>query len=385
MRIRLRSIKSDLIFTRFMRTSDKNLCAVLLATVLMTWMVGCASDGSGGGSGSKNSSASSAKSAQGSRTRSGIADGEYYASNWLASRGYDPIDPALLPGNDAPIVRDSRGAPLGGGNAQANPQVAAAGTLPAAPMLRTSIPSGPVPPLPTEMQQQQAAGVWALVLATFTEGDTVAAAQRMISETARIAPQVQGLRVHPAGRGSMVVYGEYAGRDDKKVQEDRTWLRSITYENRPVFPRIALTHLDLRPLQADLHPYDLHMARREYPRVRPLYTLDIAVWDHFDTAELSYDEIRRAAERYARQLRNQGYEAYFYHDDVAKRSMVTVGLFDRRAINEVSGLYNDAVEELIRRFPIRLANGEPMFEFRDRFRPQLGVKPQTPVLGEVPD
>lgn len=370
-----------------LHVSDKTRLAALVIAVFSMVVAGCASNGSGGSSNSKNSSASKGGGKEGSRTRNNISDGEYYSANWLNARGYDKIDPALLPQKNAPIVRSSRGVPLGGGAASggSNPPTDDAGSLPPPAAMGAAAVDGPVPPLPSEVAAQPSAGVWSLVLATFTEGDTTEAAKRMIAETARIAPDVRNMRVHPTARGVMVVYGEYASREDKKAQDDRTWLKSIKYENRPVFPRIALTHLDLRPLQADLHPYDLHMARRNHEKVHPLYTLDIAVWDDFDSGKLQYEDIRSAAERYARQLRGQGFEAYFFHDDVAKRSQVTVGLFDKRAINEISGLYNDAVMELIKTFPQRLANGEPQFDYADRFRPEMGTKPLTPVLVEVPD
>ena len=347
-----------------------------MSAVLALSLAGCASDGS--------SAAGGSKSQPGAKTSTNIADGDYYSSAWLSAKGYDKIDPALLAERQTPVVRSSHGVPLGAGDNKPA-KVDEPSALPPPAPIGSGAGAGPVPPLPSELAEQRAAGVWSLVLATFTDGNTVEAAQRMISETAKVAPDVQNLRVHPTSKGSMVVYGEYPGRDDAKAAEDRRWLKSIKYQNRPVFSSVMLAHLDLRPLQADLHPYDLHMARREHPKIKPLYTLDIAVWDDFDSGKLSYDEIRRSAERYARQLRNQGYEAYFYHDDVAKRSMVTVGLFDHRAINETSGLYTDMVIELASHFPQRLANGEPQFDYADRFRPEMGVKPLTPVLVLVPD
>jgi hypothetical protein len=70
-----------------------------------------------------------------------------------------------------------------------------------------------------------------------------------------------------------------------------------------------------------------------------------------------------------------------------------VGLFDRTAINSTSGLYSSEVTELIRkRFPQRLVNGEPMFEYEKPFenkrakdKDKIKTKPQTPVLALVPD
>jgi hypothetical protein len=156
---------------------------------------------------------------------------------------------------------------------------------------------------------------------------------------------------------------------------------------------VILTNLDLRPLKGELHAYDLLSARKAHPKVNPLYTLDIAIWDDFDSNEMTWAEIKRKAEAYAMQLRQEGYEAYFYHDAPNERSTVTVGLFDRTAINSTSGLYSSEVTELIRkRFPQRLVNGEPMFEYEKPFenkrakdKDKIKTKPQTPVLALVPD
>jgi hypothetical protein len=233
---------------------------------------------------------------------------------------------------------------------------------------------------------------WSLVVATFTEGDHSSAAQRMIAESRTFAPQVQGLRVHPTAKGSMVVYGHYAGRDDDQARNDIAWLKSIKYQNQPVFRRVIITQLDLRPLSGELSPHDLLSARRKHPKVNPLYTLDVAIWDDFDSGQMTYEQIRRKAEAYAMQLRQQGHDAYFYHDNRNERSTVTVGLFDRTAIDSRSGLYSSAVKELIAKFPQRLVNGEPMFEYetpyenkRAKDARKIKLKPQTPVLALVPD
>jgi hypothetical protein len=229
------------------------------------------------------------------------------------------------------------------------------------------------------------------VLGTFTDANHQSAAQNMISELRSIAPSVRGLRVHPTAKGSMVVYGAYPSREDESARRDIERLKAIKYQNRQVFPRVILTYLDLRPLQGELNPNDLRAAREAHPKVNPLYTLDVAMWDDFGSGQMKYEEIRRKAEAYATQLRLLGYDAYFYHDDVNQRSLVTVGLFDRTAINSTSGLYTSNVTDLIRRsFPQRLVNGEPMFEYQDTYankrkEDNVKLKPQTPVLVLVPD
>jgi hypothetical protein len=361
---------------------------------------GCASDGAKGSGSSKKSQASAATSKSGSRTRGNIADGDYYATGWVNAGASDSAEDAAMyapmPAETAPRVRNSRGVPLGASEGDARSGGAAASNSNASAGAMSSLPEpaglgsrsnapGDVPPMPSTVRAGADLGYWTLVVQTFTEGDTTAAAQRMISEMKTIAPEVQNLGVHPSNNGAMVVFGRYSSREDPKAAEDKAWLKTVKYQGRPVFPRVSLTHLDLRPLQTDLHPYDLNMARREHPKVNPLYTLEVAVWDDLGSGKLPYDEIQRKAEAYVMQLRVAGYEAYFYHDDVAKRSMVTVSLFDKTAINDISGLYSDAVTALMKRFPARLVNGEPMGELIDRFRPEAGIKPQSPALVLVPD
>ncbi|MCI0364305.1 MAG: hypothetical protein L0219_10510 [Phycisphaerales bacterium] len=226
--------------------------------------------------------------------------------------------------------------------------------------------------------------IWTLVLATFTDANHVTDAQNMLAQLPVVAREVVGARIHTSAKGSMVIYGQYSGRDDEAAKADIERLKRITHQNRQVFSRVILTHLDLRLVQAQLHPHDLLSARRLHPKVDPLYTLDVAIWDDFDSGKISYDQIRRSAESYAAQLRAKGFEAYFYHDDANTRSIVTVGLFDRRAIHPTSGLYSQEVVDLISQFPARLANGEPVYEFKDKYRPKDGTKPQTPVLVLVP-
>lgn len=230
---------------------------------------------------------------------------------------------------------------------------------------------------------QQPHSTWSLVLGTFTGQNHRAAAEQMVQQLPVIAPQVRGARVHTTSKGSMVVYGHYTGRDDPQAEADQERFKAIEYQGRPVFNRVILARLDLRAQQGELHPYDLLSARKAHPNVNPLYTLDVALWDDFGSGQLSYDEIRRRAEEDAARLRRQGFEAYFYHDDVNKRSVVTVGLFDRRAIHPTSGLYSSEVTDLIKRhFPQRLVNGEPLL-VGTRGNPN-NARPQQPVLVLVP-
>lgn len=230
---------------------------------------------------------------------------------------------------------------------------------------------------------------WAVLLLTFTQGDHALAAQRAMAQFSTIAPQLRGARVHTTTKGSMVVYGSFASPDDPAAKSALDQVKQITHRGRSVFPRAILTQIDLRPPNAPRHPHDLRSARQRFPKVEPLYTLDVAIWVAADAPDqrsgaLTYDECRRRAQAYAQQLRAQGLEAFFYHDDALQQSTATVGLFDRRAIDAKSGFYSSEVLELIRRHPVRLFNGEPLQVYKDPKLKTLGTQPQEPKLALVP-
>ena len=118
--------------------------------------------------------------------------------------------------------------------------------------------------------------------------------------------------------------------------------------------------------------------------MRTLYTVDIAVWSTFGDASVDYEEMKRLAEAYAAQLRTQGYAAYFFHNEASETSDVTVGIFGIDAYDAQSGIYSAGVREVLRQFPARLNNGQPLQVPIDRFHPERGMRPQTPALVELP-
>jgi hypothetical protein len=187
----------------------------------------------------------------------------------------------------------------------------------------------------------------------------------------------------------MVVVGSYLGRDDPAARTDQERIKAITYQGRQVFNRVLLTRIDLRLAKGQLHPNDLLSARREHPKVDPLYTLDVAIWIANNDPKagqdrLTFDQVKKKAEAYAAELRLRGELAFFYHDPEKQQSMATVGLFDHRAIHPVSRLHSEEVEATLKRHPVRLANGEPLMEFKNPKKPRQGTRPQVPKLVLVP-
>ena len=235
---------------------------------------------------------------------------------------------------------------------------------------------------------------YALVLGTFADDNHEMAAAKMVENLRTVAPQINGARVHTTASGSLVIFGRYADREDPAAKSDEEKLKQIKFRNQPVFKRIIITKIDTPNSGSQLNPFDLRAARQKHPNVDPLYTLDIAVWIANEDPKaprderLAFEDAKKQAEKYVSELRAQGFEAYFFHELNGKRSSVTVGLFDRRAMNEVSKLYSPEVTALLKKFPVRTANGAPVHEWAykpvDQRRGKAVTVPQAPVLVLVP-
>jgi hypothetical protein len=203
---------------------------------------------------------------------------------------------------------------------------------------------------------------WTILLGSYTNEGHQSAAANMVRSCATIDARLGAARVHTTSSGSMVIYGAWDDPQAPAAQAALDWIKSIRLRDRPVFPRAMLTRINVRYAQKQFRAGELMSVRLRYPRVDPLYTLQVAVWSDFGSGRLSLEEIRRRAEAYARELRARGYDAFFYHDDDQRLSMVTVGLFDHTAIDPESGLYSEEVERLLTEFPEHLVNGEPLYE-----------------------
>lgn len=226
---------------------------------------------------------------------------------------------------------------------------------------------------------------WTLLLGTYTDEGHQAAAANMVRSCATIDARLGAARVHTTSKGSMVIYGAWDDPQSPAAQSALAWIKGIELRERPVFPRAMLTRINIRHAQGQFRPAELMSVRLRYPRIDPLYTLQVAVWGDFGSGQLSLEEIRRLAETYTRELRGRGYETYFHHDDDQRLSMVTVGLFDHTAVDPESGLYSEEVERVLKEFPEHLVNGEPLFEPTGSRRPDLRRRVQKPRLVLVPE
>jgi len=228
------------------------------------------------------------------------------------------------------------------------------------------------------------AGQWAIVLFTFTGLNHAMDAAGAAARLRTIGPDFASVRAHTDDKGSMILFGSYASGEDPAAQTDLARLRAVPgRDGRRLFPRVMLSYIE--PPQTTLSPLDLRSVRRMYGPDRVLYTLDIAVWITDDDAKVRYEDLKAQAEAYARQLRNQGFEAYFHHNERARISNVTIGLFGANAVDPPTGILSAEVQAVASDFPARLNNGQPLLLAIDRFRPERGMRPQGPILVEVPE
>ena len=196
---------------------------------------------------------------------------------------------------------------------------------------------------------------WSLVLATVTGPSHQLQAQSICQDMKREFPQLQGAFVKSNNRGSTVWIGRFPGPKDPALLQTRKQLSALNRNGQPVFRSMISSVL---PDERAIGKMDLRQARLMYPKVNPLYTLQVACWGTFGGNQISWTEVQRKAEDYASVLRRQGHEAWYHHDDVSKLSVVTVGVFDRRAYNAQSTLFSPEVEMLRREFPQHMINGE---------------------------
>ncbi|HWB18762.1 MAG TPA: hypothetical protein VG711_00555 [Phycisphaerales bacterium] len=228
------------------------------------------------------------------------------------------------------------------------------------------------------------ARTWGIVLQTFTGDDSQYAAANVKRQLPVVAPELANAQVKTTQVGSMLVWGAYTGPDDPHARQDLKNIKSLTSKNRPIFPHAMLAKVVDPNMTADPSTFNLMTARKKYPKVDPLYTLQVAIWTTDDMSANALKRIQNEANDYTRELRTKKFEAYVYHDTDKRMSTVTVGVFGANAIDAQSGLYSDEVEALLKKFPENLVNGLPLEEYKNPKHPELGTQVQKPKLVLVP-
>ncbi len=232
--------------------------------------------------------------------------------------------------------------------------------------------------------------VWSILLRSVATETHQTDAREIQAVFAQAAPQLRSMWINSNDKGSMVLYGRFAGVDDPAAQEALRGVKNLEVINNgartaPFFAAMLVKIESAGDgLAQNFHPHDLRTVRRAHPRVDPLYTLQLAAWVGPEEDDNQWNQYRRQAEQYAGQLRTQGHEAWFYHDDTARISSVTIGTFDRRVINQASGLPSLELTQLYDQFPRHLVNGEELLVLENPRDPDSRRIPQAPMLVEVP-
>jgi len=252
--------------------------------------------------------------------------------------------------------------------------------IPGAPAGERSKPAKPGEPASAQPGQ----GRWGVVLATFGDDGHEKVAAMARDRFAQAYPELAEAYVRSTARGSVVMVGQFTGPQDPAAKTALEKVKELSPDGRArPFARVYLSRVQTSSEPSG--PLDLANARRRFPKVNPLFTVQVAMWSDFDSGTLPMEEIRSKAEAHARMLRMKGEEAYVRHDEDKRTSIVTIGAFDSTAYDPRSTLFSPPVERIFREFPFMLVNGEELLQ-----PPQKGAPPGTPataqpaVLIEIP-
>lgn len=244
---------------------------------------------------------------------------------------------------------------------QSSPPSRAAPATPAIPDLEAegrrvfSTPGGSSdsPPLPGETG-------WAIVLETFKGADAVAKAQQRLPEVSTLLRR-SDVSIRTRDSGSAIVLGSYPSADASDAQRDLQSVRAFEIAQpgggaagglkaKPYEGAfLAAPTVNDRGLMPE---YDLITLRRKLG-TQSAYTVQIGVYDTPDKPE----EAKRAAEKAAKVLRDAGEKAFYYHGP--RRSVVTIGLFTARDVDEKTGRpRNPEIARVRKDYPLNLLNGQ---------------------------
>jgi hypothetical protein len=198
-------------------------------------------------------------------------------------------------------------------------------------------------------------GRWSLMLVTVGGNNHPMQAQAIRGEIIRTFPELHATFVRSSSKGSTIWYGRFKSAIEPAAKQTRERIKALQRNGQPAFPRAFFSVL---PDDSPIGDRDIRRLRSMYPGVNPLYSLQIACWGTFGGDQITWDEVRRAAEAKVAALRARGFDAWYHHDPVTELSVVTVGVFDSRAYDGRSTLFSPEVESLLKDFPIHLINGE---------------------------
>ncbi len=165
------------------------------------------------------------------------------------------------------------------------------------------------------------------------------------------------VRVHHTLEASTIYYGRYFRRIDRekglrpipdKLRDELAMIQELVDDHGR---RVFIAARMVREPLPDVGPPEWNLENTD-----GVYTLQVAAFE----STPGQPDYKRAAARYAAQLRKKGYEAYYHHGESA--SVVTVGTFNRNAVITRDGRpdYSQAVRALQQKetFIYNLTNGD---------------------------
>lgn len=229
------------------------------------------------------------------------------------------------------------------------------------------------------------ASVWAVVLATFSEEGHQQIAKAARDRLAESYPSLKDCFVRSTERGSVVMFGQFAGPRDEQARATLESVKALSPDGRArPFVKAYLTRVPGTGGPAS--PFDLiAAAKRKMPGVHPTFTFQVAMWGDFDSNTFTQEQLEAKADAHCRSLRARGLEAFVHSDPDKRLAIVTVGVFDSSAYDPRSTLFSAPVEKLFKQFPTMLVNGDELLIPPPKGSP-AGTAPtrQTCVLIEVP-
>lgn len=225
---------------------------------------------------------------------------------------------------------------------------------------------------------------WSILIASFTQEDHQEAARAARDRLVAQFPEISDSVVRRVPKGSVIVLGRYSGPSDPEAQDRLKKVKGIAADRGRPFAGVILTRISVTDENRKPSPYDIRHLRELNPDINPLYSLQVAAWSTFGDRNLKWSEVRTAAEKYCRELRSKGYLAFVHHDDDRQISSVTIGAFGKDAYDPRSTLFEPEVEDLMKKFPKHLVNGEEVLVPIDPRKPDGPTRPQGPRLVEVP-
>jgi hypothetical protein len=201
------------------------------------------------------------------------------------------------------------------------------------------------------------AGTWSVLLMTLKTEPESRATQAALRSVRSNGVSEAVLRTR--GDGTVIVAGSFESPTQPEAQQLLRRVKELNIDGQRPYAMAYLVPPQATAVKGSMPEWDLRNARQRFGR-NIEYTLQINIYTNPSgrptAAELK--ECRKAAEEAVRTLRNDGADAFYYHDNAG--STVTVGLFTQQEVDEGFSLRVGAgkgLRDLQQKFPHGLVNG----------------------------